>query len=136
MSLFKTNLQPTDRQLRQFGLISLFALPLLGWLWSGGNTTAIGVTAAIGAALAAIGLLWPKALKPVFLTLTLAAMPIGMAVGELTMILIFFGMFVPLGLFFRLIGRDALERKIDRHADTYWQPKKQPADAAGYLRQW
>jgi len=29
-----------------------------------------------------------------------------------------------------------LQRNLDRQADTYWQPKKQPADSASYLRQW
>ena len=38
MKLIEINWQPTDRQLRQFGVICLVALPALGWLWGGGTT--------------------------------------------------------------------------------------------------
>ncbi len=135
MKLVEINFSPSDRQLRQFGLISMAALPLLGWLW-GGSSTVIWAAAAIGATLAVGGLVWPRAVKPVFLLLTLVTAPIGMLVGELTLVLLFYGLFVPLGLIFRLIGRDALQRKLDRGASSYWQRKRQPAGAASYLRQW
>ncbi|HUT12042.1 MAG TPA: hypothetical protein VMY42_16190 [Thermoguttaceae bacterium] len=136
MKLVSINLQPTDRQLRQFGWISLVALPFLGWFWSGGNMTVIAVAAAVGAVLAVGGLLCPRAIRPIFVGLTLIAVPIGMVISELALLLVFYGMFVPMGLFFRLVGRDPLQRNLDRQADTYWQPKKQPADSASYLRQW
>ncbi len=135
MKLVEMNWSPTDRQLRQFGMIALVALPALGWLWSGGNLAAIAVTAATGAALAVVGWVYPRGLKPVFIGLTLVTIPIGMVIGELAMAVVFFGLIVPIGLFFRLVGRDALQRKLDREAGSYWQPKKQPRDASAYLRQ-
>ena len=136
MKLVTMNWNPTDRQLRQFGLIALVALPLLGWLWGGGNLTVLEVTAAIGAAMAAVGWLYPRGIKPLFIALSLIAMPIGMAISELALLLIFYLVFVPMGLFFRLIGRDALQLKIDRRARTYWQRKKRATGPARYLRQW
>jgi hypothetical protein len=36
---------------------------------------------------------------------------------------------------FRVMGRDALQRRIDRDAKSYWQPKAQPRDAGSYYRQ-
>ena len=47
------NWNPTDRQLRQFGLTALAALPALAWLWRGGPTTIL-IAAAVGAGLAGI----------------------------------------------------------------------------------
>ncbi len=135
MKLVEINWNPTDRQLRQFGMISLVALPLLGALWSGRNMTAMAVTAAIGAVLAVVGWLCPRGLKPVYIGLTLVTIPIGMVVSELAMAVVFFGLIVPTGLVFRLTGRDSMQRKLDREAGSYWQPKKQPRDAAAYLRQ-
>ena len=67
--------------------------------------------------------------------MALLALPIGIAVHEVTMAVMFFGVFVPLGLVFRLIGRDPLAKRIDRNAASYWLPKKQPRDAASYFRQ-
>ena len=134
MKLIEINWNPTDRQLRQFGAISLFALPLAGWLWSGSWQTII-LLFVVGCAFALVGAVAPIALKPVFLTLTIIATPIGMVFGEIMLPLIYFGVFLPMGLISYLMKRDALELKIDRQATTYWQPKKPPSGPASYYRQ-
>ena len=141
MKLVEMNWNPGDRQLRQFGATALVVLPVLGWLWGGESATAVNptvlaVTASIGAVAAVAGWFWPRSLKHVFLGLTLITIPIGMVIGEVAMALIYYGMFVPLGLVFRCIGRDVLQLKYDRQATTYWQPRKQSTDDASYLRQW
>ena len=130
------NWNPPEKQLRQFGWIALVALPALGWLWSGGNTTVIAVTAAVGALSAGIGWLRPGWLKPIFIGLSLLFFPIGIVVSEAALLLIYFGLFTPMGLLFRLIGRDPLERRLDRQAESYWKPKQQPNGPASYLKQW
>lgn len=135
MKLVELNWRPTDRQAKQFGCICLIALPALTWLWSAGDLSAVLVSATVGALLALTGFLAPKWLKPVFVLLTLAVFPIGLAIGELMQLLIFFGLFVPLGWLFRMMGRDPLERKLDRQASTYWQPKRVAPDPASYFRQ-
>jgi hypothetical protein len=47
----------------------------------------------------------------------------------------YFVIFLPVAIVFRLIGRDALQRVLNRSAATYWQPKRQAADARSYFRQ-
>ena len=126
MKLVEINWNPTSRQLRQFGIACLCALPLVGWLW-GGNPQIVALLGLTGAALAAIGLMRPTALKPVFLALTIVATPIGIVIGELVMILIYFGVFLPIGLLFKLTRRDALQLKLDRTSSSYWQSKKRPS---------
>ena len=134
MKLLEFNWNPTDRQLRQFGVIALVFLPLVGWLWGASGNVLAGL--AIGGALLAVaGSVVPKALKPVFVILMLVAAPIGLIVGEVAMLLIYFGMFLPLGLFFRIIRRDALALKLGRDTNSYWSAKKQPSSAASYYRQ-
>ena len=71
------NWNPTARQLRQFGAICVIALPLIGWIW-GGSLVVVGWLLAIGSCLALIGVAAPTVLKPIFLALTLVAMPIGL----------------------------------------------------------
>jgi hypothetical protein len=136
MRLVDVNFHPSNRQLRQFGLIALPALPLLGWFWGGGSLQVLSATAVAGAALAALGLVCPRAILPVFLLLSLVTIPLGMILGELALLLLFYGLVVPLGLVSRLIGRDPLQRRLDRQASTYWQRKEQPSGPASYLRQW
>jgi hypothetical protein len=86
-------------------------------------------------ALAITGMVLPTVLKPVFLALTIVAIPIGMVIGEVAMLMIFFGVFLPFGLVFRFVQRDALQLRLDRNRDSYWDAKKQPANTASYYRQ-
>lgn len=134
MKLVEINWNPTDRQLRQFGAISFVALPGIARSWGGSPAVVVGL-AAFGAAIAAIGWFRPQALKTLFVGLTIVAIPIGMIVGELAMLAIFFAVFLPIGLAFRLACRDSLRLKHDPKASTYWQAKRQPAGVAGYYRQ-
>ncbi|MEN6496183.1 MAG: SxtJ family membrane protein [Thermoguttaceae bacterium] len=136
MSLVEIIWNPSDRQLRQFGLVALVALPLAGWVWGGVGTGVFCGTLAAGAVAAVVGLVCPRLLKPFFLALSLAAAPIGLVVSELAMLLIFVGVFLPIGVVIRLLGRDPLSRQLDRQAASYWEPKKPPAGPASYLRQW
>jgi hypothetical protein len=41
----------------------------------------------------------------------------------------------PVALYFKLIGRDSLERRIDKNVPTYWKPRKQPSGPESYFRQ-
>ncbi len=135
MKLVEVNWTPTPKQLRQFGLMCLVALPFLGWMWSASSgvmTWLIG----IGVGLALVGLAIPMALKPIFIGLMLIALPIGMVVSELVMVLIYFGVFLPIGICFKLVKRDALKRSLDPQGETYWEPKKAAKNAASYYRQW
>jgi hypothetical protein len=136
MAMAEMNWNPSDRQLRQFGGIALAAFPAAAWLWSAGNPTAVLAAAVCGGALAGLAMVYPRGAKPLYIMLCLAAMPIGLAVSEITLALLFYGVVVPLGMIFRLAGRDALRLRIDRSAESYWRPKRQPTDPATYLRQW
>ena len=144
MSIVELNWKPSDRQLRQFSSICLVALPFLGWFFGGPETSAewqpfhtklVGSLAALGAAIACVGWVFPQLIKPLFVGLSVVLFPVGMVACELMLLLIYGIAFVPMALVFRLIGRDALERTIDRDAKSYWQAKAQPKDASSYFRQ-
>jgi hypothetical protein len=134
MRLVDVNWNPTNRQLRQFAVVWPIALPLAGWLWGAGSADQCLLFAS-GAAIALAGWLYPPTARPAFLALSVAGAPIGMVVGELALLLIYFAVFVPIGLSFRLAKRDALQRRLNREAKTYWQPKKRPVCVASYYRQ-
>lgn len=133
MALVELNRHPSDRQLRQFAVICLAALPLLGWIWGSGPAV-LGLLAALGAILAIAGVVAPVVVKPIFLTLSIVAVPIGIVIGEFALLLIYFGVFLPLGLVFRIMRRDALQLTPDRKRSTYWQTKKRPTDVSSYYR--
>jgi len=135
MKLIEINWAPSTRQLRQFGAVCIFVLPLLGWLW---NFSANGLTGMLiaGSLVAILSFVWPPAVKLIFVGLMLVAAPIGMVVGELAILLIFLGIFLPISLIFKLTGRDALRLKFDKNAATYWQPKSEPKHVSSYYRRY
>jgi len=133
MALFQVNREPTDRTLRQFAAISTIALPALAWTTTH-HIAATIVGAVLGAATAAT---WPRPqlLKRPFVWLSLVTAPIGMVLGEALLLAMYFGVFMPIGLLFKLIGRDPLDRQFQKSAESYWAPKKTSPNAAAYLRQ-
>lgn len=144
MAAIDLNLDPSDKQLRQFGLISLVALPLLGWLfmgkpmpasWEAIHTQRIGALAVVGLVAGLAAWLRPGLLKWIFVAISVVTFPIGFVLGEVIMVAIFAIAFVPMALLFRVVRRDALQRNIDRTADTYWQAKEQPKNTTSYYRQ-
>lgn len=80
----------------------------------------------IGGTLAVVGSIVPIAVKPFFYAWMSLAVVMGAVMTRVILGIFFFVVLTPVGLFFKLIGRDALQRKIDREAPTYWQRKEYP----------
>ena len=134
MPFAQPNLRPNTRQLRQFGGICLFALPLIGWIWSAPPTWLVAL-AAMGVVVAVVSWLTPRLISPLFIVLMLVTIPIGMVVGELAMLFIFFFVFLPIGCVFKTMRRDRLQLQLDRRRQSYWEPKKKPNSVSSYFRQ-
>jgi hypothetical protein len=140
------NLNPDARTLRQFGGIALGAFGLLGGIvaWRGGLlgfdfgraawTVAIALWS-VGALSALLGLVSPRANRPLWIALTLVAFPIGYVVSIALLGFLFFGVLTPVNLVFRLIGRDALHRRFDPAAKSYWIERSGDVPLERYFRQ-
>lgn len=134
MKLVQINWSPDRRQLRQFGLFSLLALPGLGWLWDAPLPVMNGLLAA-GTTAALVAVFKPQWLKLPFIGLSLITIPIGLVVSELTLLMMFLGVFLPIGMVFRMARRDSLQLRAVP-ASSYWRPKARPRGAASYYKQW
>ena len=82
------------------------------WLWM------------VGGALILLGAVLPRVLKPVYLLWMGLAVVLGFFVSRIILTIFFFLVLTPVGLFFRLTGRDVLKRKLEPDAETYWIPKE------------
>lgn len=133
-SIVRLNRNPTPRQLRQFGVTTMFALPLMSWMAMARIESVLWVSAA-GVSLAVIGWVRPLLLRPVFIAVTMVTYPLGTILGEITLLLIFFGLLAPLGILFRITGRTVIPKTPDPTASTYWQPRQPPGSAETYFRQ-
>ena len=147
MVLFAIDWRPSTKQLRSFGVIAaLFAVGVgirvfltgsLVGLALGGPAGRILAYAfwGIGALCLALALAVPKGLWPLYVALNAAALPIGLVLSFVILSGLFYLLFTPVSLVFRLLGRDALHRKFDLQADSYWVPCETHMDMSGYFRQ-
>jgi hypothetical protein len=142
--LAKMTWNPADRQLRQFGACAAIALPILGWLflgrgdpraWSEAQLAMYGTLLALAVLAGLLAYARPRTLRWPFVGATLATLPTGLVLGELLLLVLFFGIFTPMAILFRLIRRDALQRSLDPSAASYWTAKTQATDAQQYFRQ-
>ena len=129
--------RPSDRKLREFAtILTLLCGGLAVWhVLLHQNRTIAGVLLAIAVAAAIAGATKPRWLAPIFVGWMILAFPIAWAVSTLVLIFIYFGLITPLALFFRLIGRDALDRKVVPEKNSYWSIKPAAKSLQQYLRQ-
>ena len=81
------------------------------------------------------GVVWPRAIKPVFVGWMVLAYPIGWTVSRIVLSIIFYGLFTPVACVFRIMGRDALGLRMQPAATSYWRAKPSTTDKSRYLRQ-
>jgi hypothetical protein len=128
---------PAPRTLRQFAGLWLVFFGLLA-AWQGlvrGNPSGGIVWGAIALAVGPAGLVWPALVRPVFVGAMALTFPLGWLLSKVILALVYYGLFTPLAVLFRLTGRDVLARRRDPAASTYWAPKPQPAGPHSYFRQ-
>lgn len=146
MAFVSLDLNPNRRMLRSFGFIGLFAFSGLAamasyrWLlFKGLSINAAETTRWVFAALAAysglFALLAPPLLRPLYVVLTVAAYPIGLVMSYVIVGIMFFLVITPMALVFKLIGRDAMNRRFEPGAPSYWIVRHPPKSVARYFRQ-
>jgi hypothetical protein len=127
---------PTPRTLRQFALLWLLVFGALG-----SRHLLLTDRPRLGLALIALavgvgvpGLIRPRLLRPIFVAWMIAVFPIGWLVSRVFLAALYYGVLTPLGLWFRLRGRDALRRRRPESV-SHWRDKPAAAGAASYYRQ-
>ncbi len=82
--------------------------------------SAPAILLALGVLVILMGLVWPAALKPINSVMVVVSLFIGYFITRLILIVLFFGMFLPMGLILRLFGKDPLRLKRDQSISSYW----------------
>ena len=124
------------RDLRKFGLIVGGVFILLGLLLLLRHRSSYVVFCGTGALLMAFGVIWPRALKYVYIAWMALAFTLGFVMSNVILTLFFFLFVTPIGLVARLFRKDFLARKGDSQAASYWiQYKREVRSADTYERQ-
>jgi hypothetical protein len=131
-------LSPPRRTLRQFAALwTLFFGCLAAWEgWVKHHETAAAMLAVLAFTLGPLGMIKPWCIRPVFVGWMIVVFPIGWLVSHALLSALFFGVFTPIALAFRLSGRDLLKRRYHASATTYWMPKPAPRGPSSYFRQY
>jgi hypothetical protein len=127
---------PKPKVLRQFaGLWLMFFCGVAAWrVWHGHADPRAAVEAAAGVVVGVMGLVRPSAIRPIYTGWMIAAFPIGWTVSRVMVLLMFYVVFTPVALIFRLMGRDALQVRRSQ-GSSYWSVKNKAGAAETYLRQ-
>ncbi len=138
MSLVEINWNPEKSQLRMFGLTAVIVLGAVGIILRfvfGVAGVAALLVAGAGLCIFVISLVSVKAVRMVYLGLTFAALPIGFVISILLIAAFYFFILTPVGLVFKLLGRDTLARKFRTEAATYWASHTQSSEPERYFHQ-
>ena len=132
------NWNPSRKELRTFAMIALIAAILVSsllYLFRGLGLQWVVVISSIGVTIFLTAFVSVKATRVIYLGLTLVTLPIGLVISFLLLATFYFGIFTPLAIVFRLIGRDTLNRRFDVDAESYWITHRQPDDLDRYFNQ-
>ena len=147
MALIEVNWKPTRGQLQLFGVVGVAVLASAAvWVLLARRLPGLALSAeaagvvwcalaAASAVLAVLVAFAPAGLRPLYWALTAVGLPIGFVMSYVLLGAVYFGLFTPLALVFRLLGRDVLCRTLDRKAASYWTTRKPTDDARRYFRQ-
>ena len=129
--------EPTAMELRYFGLLLAAFLGVIGALarfrWRG--PVAGWALWSLALAVASAYYALPPLRRPLFLAWRTALLPVERTVSYLAMGIVYFLVFMPVGLILRAVGRDPLDRRFDRGAGSYFVRRRMASDPAQYFRQ-
>jgi hypothetical protein len=140
--MIKIDFKPSVTMLRQFGWIALLGFPLIAvvilfnWLDWQPNAAIYGLFG-LGGLSGLLAMTAPKALQPIYVTMMLVAIPIGFVISMVLLRLIYYLLFTPMALWFRMRGRDAMNRTLEPDSESYWEDHRdtsRPRVPSSYLR--
>jgi hypothetical protein len=129
--------KPSSGSLRGFALLwLLWFTTLAGVSWSiDQNLPVAAALAALALAIGVPGVVTPRVIRPVFVAAMVLSFPMGWLTSRLLLGLTFYCLLTPLGLVFRLIGRDPLHLRKDPRVRSYWMPREDASDLKTYFYQ-
>jgi hypothetical protein len=129
-------LKTGDRDLRKFGLTVGGVFVLLGVLLLLRHKLNYSFFLGTGATLTAFGVIWPRALKYVYIAWMAFSFTLGFVMSNLVLTGLFFLFVTPIALLARLFQNDFLAQKKGKQTTSYWiQRARETEGAERYERQ-
>lgn len=121
----------TPAELRKFGLVTgaiiiLFIGGFIPWWWDANILAWQRYTAPIGGTLIVWALAHPASMIHFYKPWMKFAMVLGTINTRIILFILFYGMFMPMGVIMRLFGHDPMARKIETSLDSYRITRESP----------
>ena len=117
-----SRLDHSHRELKKFGFTIAFILFLLSVLvfFGGSLPRRSFYMAGVASAFLLAAFFFPYLLKPVRIGWMGLAFVLGYFMSRLLLAVIFYLVITPIGVIFRLFGKDILHKKIRKNRESYW----------------
>ena len=114
------SIKATTKEARKFGLtIGIFLLAIAAWLlWK--QRPSFPYFAYTGGGFVLAGLILPGLLKPIYKVWMSFAVVMGFIMTRVILTILYFGVFTPIALAAKVLGKDLLDERWDKKAETYW----------------
>ena len=100
-----------------------------------GHTGLALIFAFLALTIGPLGLARPDGLRWIYVGWMVLAFPIGWTVSQVLLALMFYGLFTPIGLIFKLLGARPASPHRRPELKSYWAPKPVPVDLRSYFKQ-
>lgn len=117
------NVKEEKTDLRKFGItvgIVFILISITLYFLSKGSYTYFGI---VGILLLLFGLFLPYTLKPLNKVWMTIALILGWFMSRVILIILYYVIITPLGIFLKLIGKDFLKMKINLNSSSYWEER-------------
>jgi len=127
---------PSEKTLRQFAGLFLIVFSLMAVVeFELRHRSQLGlIYTALAVTIGPLGLVRPRLVRPIWVAWSVIAFPIGWVVSTVFLAVLFYVVFTPAAIFFRLTGRDVLALRRTE-AGSYWKPRPAPRSKRQYFRQ-
>ena len=117
------------KQIRTFGIGLIVILSIISSLQIYWGRTEVGIGLFIACTFVVIVVIFtPTMLIPLYRLMLFVSRTMGFVITPIILGLVFYLVFAPTGILFRLIRKDILDRRSNVSAESYWKPKKLPQD--------
>jgi hypothetical protein len=127
---------PGRRVVRQFA--ALCAVAFVGiafWQWLGRDRSELAIVLSVAGVVSGLaGWLAPQGFRWVYTGAMVVVFPVGFLVSQIVLLLVFYGVFLPVGLVLRARGWDPLRRRA--REGSGWETRKKTGDRRRYFRQY
>ena len=114
------NINSSKTELRKFGLTVGTVLVIIGLVLFYSEKSSHTYFLSIGGALIIFGVVVPKILLPIQKAWMAIAVVLGFIMTRVILSVLFYLVVTPIGLLAKLLGKDFLDRKIEKNKKTYW----------------